>query len=107
MRGEDAHAMRVAQQPPQRPIDTLITTLCSQLVAQREQYAALAALAQSRGDDCESYRLLAKQTIEALHREQAAHSKLRDRYERIVIENRELRIRYQVTTGGHLPSRAA
>ena len=76
---------------PQRPIDQLVAGLCHSIAGLRERCRALEALAASRGDDAASYQLLAKQAIEALHREQTAHTKLRERYERVIRENRELR----------------
>lgn len=76
---------------PRRPIDQLIEALCSSIAGLRERCAALETLAQSRGDDAASYRLLAQQAINALHREQTAHTRLRERYERVVTELRDVR----------------
>jgi hypothetical protein len=74
-----------------RPIDTLVTNLCDTIADLRERCAALETLATSRGDDAASFRLLAKQALHALHREQQSHARLRERYERIVCEMRDSR----------------
>jgi hypothetical protein len=73
-----------------RPIDQLVAGLCESNVALRERCRALEELATSRGDDAASYQLVAKQAIEAFHREHGAHTRLRERYERLVVEHREL-----------------
>jgi hypothetical protein len=48
-------------------VDLLIGGLASALRAERERRTAAEALAMSRGDDCESYKLLAKRLLEELH----------------------------------------
>jgi hypothetical protein len=75
----------------QRPVDRLIGTLCHTIAAQRDQIRALEALATSRGDDWASMGVVCTRALTALHDEQEAHARLRVRYERVVIENRELR----------------
>jgi hypothetical protein len=93
------HEVEHTETDPQQqcPVDRLIGGLCSTIAAQRERIKelqevveALEALVTSRGDDAESYRLLAKQAIEALHREQVAHTRVCKRYERLIVEHREL-----------------
>jgi hypothetical protein len=78
---------------PYRPIDRLIEGLCATIAAQREQIRALETLAVSRGDDAASYRSLATQAIHALRREQQARDRLQARYDRLVAEYREHRVR--------------
>lgn len=91
--------------PQQRPVDALIAGLCESQAELLERYHALEALAQSRGDDAASYQFLAKRAIDALHREQLEHRKLRERYDRIVVENRDLRS--QVISRKHAGEAAA
>ena len=81
----------------QRLIDQLIANLYTNIAAQRAQITALEDLAQSRGDDCASIRRVCTQALTALHDEQEAHGRLRERYERVVIENRDLRVRSRLT----------
>jgi hypothetical protein len=85
--------------PPGRPIDTLQANFSTTNAAQGEQIKALEELSASRGDDAASYRLLAKQAIHALHHEQVAHAKLRERYDRLVEEYREHRARTLTDVG--------
>jgi hypothetical protein len=68
----------------------MIAGLCESNATLRERCQALEELAMSRADDAASYQLLAKQAIEAYRREQTAHTRLRERYERLVVEHREL-----------------
>ena len=75
----------------QRPVDRLIAGLCASNAALRDRCQALEDLAQSRGDDCASMRLVCTQALTALHEEQKARSSLQERYDRVVSENRELR----------------
>jgi hypothetical protein len=77
----------------QRPIDVLVRGLCESNAELRERCQALEALAVSRGDDAASAQLLARQALHALHREQQAHDRLRERYERLVTEYRDHRRR--------------
>jgi len=75
----------------QRPVDRLIAGLCGTIAAQRDQIKALEVLAQSRGDDAVTFRLMLTQAWTALHDEQEAHARLRERYARVVIEFRTYR----------------
>jgi hypothetical protein len=74
---------------PQRPVDQLISGLCGAIAALREENRALAELAQSRGDDAESLRLVLRQALTTLHDEQQAHARLRIRHKCLVTEYRE------------------
>jgi hypothetical protein len=76
-----------------RPVDDLIAALCSTTAELREECAALKALAESRSDDAESYRLLAQQAVTALHDEQESHARLRKQHYRLTDEYREHRAR--------------
>lgn len=72
-----------------RPVDQLIAGLCATISELRAENRALAELATSRGDDAESLRGVLRQALAVLHHEQQAHTKLRERYDRLVSEYRE------------------
>jgi len=80
----------------QRPVDQVIAGLCNTIASQRDQIKALEALATSRGDDAATFKVMVTQAWTALHDEQEAHARTRERYERAVAEAREMRSQLRV-----------